>query len=187
MLLPVVEEECVTTQMQEVMIHIRKIATVLAFVYVFVVPSYGKMDDVEEIKNVVKMYNRIVIEESKNDRHRDIRTFIKMMEEIATHDIARKLYIWIQSWHENGLFMNARLENLSFEQVDVKDGKAEVTTKENWIYNYFDRRIGKEVLSDREIFYRVKYTLKKVKNRWLLFRIKVLEEKQKKTNQEEKR
>ncbi|MBK3332769.1 hypothetical protein GWK41_06775 [Persephonella atlantica] len=159
------------------MIHIRKTTLIVAFVYAAFFSSYGKVNEVEEIKNIVKVYNRIVIEESKNERHRDIRTFVKMMEEIATHDIARKLYIWIQSWHENGLFMNAKLNSIKFRAVNIKDKIAEVVTEENWTYGYFDRRINKQVLPQTRIYYKVRYRLKKLKDRWLITDIRVLQEK----------
>ncbi len=181
------EEEDATTQMQEAMILIRKTAVILAFVYGFIFPSYGKMADVEDVKEVIKMYNKIVIEESKSERHKDIRTFITMMEEIATHDVSRKLYIWIQAWHDNGLFMNANLQNLRFEAVKIKGNKAEVLTNESWVYSYYDRRIEKVVLPDTKVQYKVKYQLKKINNKWLIFKIKVLEEKQRKIQQEDRK
>ena len=172
-----------TTGMQEGMIHIRKILIVQAFLYGLFAFSFGS-EDIKKIKEAIKMYNNIIIEESKTDRHRDIRTFVKMMQDIATKKVAQKLYIWIQSWHENGLFMDSKLKKLSFLKIKIDKQKARAITKEYWSYKYFDRRINKVVKPETDIFYKVEYSLIKKDDKWLISKIKVLEEKQ---NQEGKK
>ncbi len=165
-----------TAQIGVVMTVIHKVLLVLAFVYGFFSFSYaGK--DVERIKKVIKIYNNIVIQESKTDRHRDLRTFVKMMEDVTTENVARKLYIWIQSWHENGLFMDSKILKLKFLDIKINGEKAKAITEENWKYKYFDRRINKIVVPETDIFYKVEYNLIRKKNRWIISKIKVLEEK----------
>lgn len=153
------------------MIRILNAFVIAAFIYGF---SYA---DVDQIKEKIMLYSKIVIEESRSERHKDIRDFVKMMEDITTHQVARKLYIWIQSWHENGLFMNSKLLKIDFKKIQINKNKAEVITEEKWRYNYFDRRINKKVLPDTDLFYRVRYHLSKVKDRWIITDIKVLKEK----------
>jgi len=169
----------IATGMQEVMIHIRKIAVVQVFVCVFFSYSFGGMGDVEKIKECILTYNRIVMEESKRERHTDVRTFVRMMEDIATARIAQKLYIWIQSWHENGLFMDSEIKKIDFIKIKLGKDKAVALTEEWWKYKYIDKRINKIVHPETDVFYRVEYHLSKRKDgKWLITKIKVLEEKQ---------
>ena len=165
------------------MIHIHKILIVQAFLYGLIAFSYAG-EDIKKIKQAIKMYNRTIVEETKTGRHRDIRTFVKMMQDIATKKVAQKLYIWIQSWHENGLFMDSKIIKLKFLDVKINDEKAKAITEEHWKYKYFDRRINKVVKPETDIFYKVEYSLIKNDDNWLISKIKVLEEKQ---NQEGKR
>ncbi|WP_457635646.1 hypothetical protein [Persephonella sp.] len=165
------------------MIHIRKIILIQAFLYGLFAFSYAD-EEIKKIKQVIKMYNRTIVEEAKTDRHRDIRTFVKMMEDIATEKVAKKLYIWIQSWHENGLFMDSQIKKIKFLDISINKKSAKAVTEEHWSYKYFDKRINKIVKPETNIFYRVEYSLIKKGNRWLISKIKVLEEKQ---NQEGKK
>ncbi|SNZ11274.1 hypothetical protein SAMN06265182_2037 [Persephonella hydrogeniphila] len=161
------------------MIPIRKIAFIQAFVYMLFSLSFGGMGDVEKIKESILTYNRIVMEESKKERHRDVRTFVRMMEDIAVPRIAQKLYIWIQSWHENGLFMDSKIKKIEFVKVKLAKNGAIALTEEWWKYKYIDKRINKIVHPETDVFYRVEYRLKKRKDgKWLITKIKVLEEKQ---------
>ncbi len=165
------------------MIRIRKVLLIQAFLYGFFVFSFAS-EDLKKIKETIRLYNNIIIEESKTDRHRDIRTFVKRMQDIATKKVAQKLYIWIQSWHENGLFMDSKIEKIKFLDISINKKSAKAITEEHWKYKYFDRRINKIVKPETDIFYKVEYSLIKKDNRWLISKIKVLEEKQ---NQEGKK
>jgi len=166
------------------MTPIRKFTFVQIFVYVLYGFSLGGIGDIEKIKQTVIAYNRIIVKETKTERHRDIRTFVKMMEDIAVPRVAQKLYIWIQSWHENGLFMDSKIKKLRFLDIKINKGKATAVTEEHWSYKYFDRRINRIVKPETDIFYKVRYSLIKKDGSWLISEIKVLEEKQ---NQEGKK
>ncbi len=179
----------VITLMQEAMIPIRKILLIHVFLYGLYVFAFAnetikKEKEISQIKQTIKMYNRIIMEEAKADRHRNITTFIQMMEDIATKDVARKLYIWIQSWHENGLFMISHLEKIKFVKIKINSKKAQVFTEEYWKYKYLDRRINKIVKPETSIFYKVRYNLIQKNNKWLISEIKVLKEKQSQEDKE---
>ncbi|WP_457641249.1 hypothetical protein [Persephonella sp.] len=162
------------------MIHIHKLVIIAALVYVTVSGAIdSSSSDTDKIKKVIKMYNHVVIHESKNRNLPDILTFKNMMKDLTTDRIAEKLYIWIQSWHENNLYMDAYLEKMEFNKINITENSAEVFTDEKWRYKYIDVSIGKVVYPETEVNYKVKYDLIKKDNKWIIKRIKVLSEKQK--------
>jgi len=173
----------VITQMQVVMILTRKILYILLFVIGTTGLVYSQ--PASELQETIKLYNRILQEETRSERHTGITTFVRMLEDIADKKVAQKLYIWIQSWHENGLFMDAQLKKISFEKINIKGNKADVETREIWTYRYLDRRINKVVLPDTKIFYRVLYRLEQNNGKWKIKEIKVLSEKKERINTQE--
>ncbi len=173
--------EDVTEDTQEGMTVIRKILVLLLTVGLFL-SAHGRLSDAEKIKESIVLYTKIIIDESKSDRHRDINAFVKMMEDIADHQIAKKLYIWIQSWHENGLYMDAKLKKIEFISIKVKGNTATAQTEELWKYRYFDRRINRIVKPETEVFYQVMYYLERKRDNWVITKIDVIKEVQK--NQE---
>ncbi len=175
--------EDVIEQTQVVMTRIHNILAVGLLLIWIGGPVYSQ--PASQIQEVIKTYNRILQEEARSERHRSITTFIKMMEDIADKKVAQKLYIWIQSWHENGLFMHADLKDIKFTKTDIKGDTAIAETREVWVYRYIDRRINRVVLPDTRIIYTVRYTLYKKDGNWIIKEIKVLSEKKEKINNQE--
>ncbi|WP_200762556.1 hypothetical protein [Nitrosophilus alvini] len=150
------------------------------FLFLFGSSLYAN-SDVEEIKNTVISYNNLLIKAAKN------RDFIKnfdnkkIFEKEATPKVAQKLYIWIASWQENNLYMDATLLKIEFENINTQGSNAEALTDEIWRYRYFSYTPEggiKEAYPPSKMYYKVKYTLTKDNGKWKIENIKVLSEKE---------
>ncbi len=176
-----VEVEDVTILMLEVTIVIRNFIFFFSLVFVFTVNiSYSKESkDKEEIKEVIKMYNHMVIQASKSRRVPNILMFKDMMSDFTTGRVAEKLYIWIMSWHENNLYMDAKLLDIKFKNITINDKNSVAFTTEKWIYKYIDAVNNVVAHPDTEVIYNMRYDLLKVDNKWKINKIKILSQNEK--------
>ena len=140
-------------------------------------------EDQNMVKETIISYNRSLIEAAKNpDFLKDFGDERKF-EPFAEKRVAQKLYIWVKSWHENNLYMDAKLLKIVFENIKLKEKKAEVLTDEIWKYRYFrhiDINRTAQAWPPAKIHYRVKYNLLFKNGKWKIEKIKVLSEKEQK-------
>ncbi len=127
--------------------------------------------DEKAIKKVVISYNQGIIKAAKTSK-------TEHMKDFAKDDIVKKFHLWIKSWHDSNLFMDAKIIDIDFVDIKIKDAKAVVVTDEKWVYKYIDIKVKKEVHKKSSIFYTIKYTLSKSSNRWIIEKIDVVSEKQ---------
>ncbi len=157
----------------------------MALAYVFTVSA--KDAEEEKIKEVIKIYNHTVIQASKSRSLPDIVTFKNMMSDIAVGRIAEKLYIWVMSWHESNLFMDAKLIDIKYVDISIKDKTATVFTDERWTYKYIDAAQGTVAHPETEIRYRMRYDLIKDKDKWLIKKIKIISQTERRLDNKEGR
>ncbi len=138
-------------------------------------------DDKGRIKETIISYNRALIEAAKNPSFLKDFGDERKFEPFAEKRVAQKLYIWIKSWHENNLYMDANLVDIVFEKIDVENAEAEAVTDETWKYRYFrhiDVNRTAEAWPKAKIYYKVRYRLLSKNGKWKIENIKVLSEKE---------
>ena len=143
----------------------------LFFAVILLVPFSLKAQDDRDIKKVIISYNQGVIKASKTSK-------TDHMKDFAKDDIVKKFHLWIKSWHDNNLFMDAKIVDIDFKDLDIKDDRASVVTDEKWVYRYIDIKVRKEVHKETNISYNIKYTLSQSNDKWIIEKIDVLSEKQ---------
>ncbi len=135
----------------------------------------------KELLECIKRYNRNLIEAAADPSFTENFDNRRRLEECATKKVAQKLYIWIASWHENRLYMEAKLEKLELIRLNRSQDSAIAETKEIWIYRY--KKIDSEgrvsaAHPPSKMEYLVRYTLKKFPKGWKIAQIKILHEKE---------
>ncbi len=131
----------------------------------------------DAIKNAVLNYNQLIISSSnKNTAAIDFKD-LKNFQKFASKEVAQKLYIWIKSWQENSLYMDAKLLEINFTEIDSNNSKsAIVKTTEKWSYKYIDGKTKKLAWPDSNITYKVRYKIGKKDRGLVIEGIKVLSE-----------
>jgi len=151
---------------------------------VFLLPSLTiASDERQEIKETILSYNHALIEAAKNPDFLKEFSDITKFETFADKRVAQKLYIWIKSWHENNLYMDAKLIEIKFEKIEPKTQRATALTDETWKYRYFrhiDANRTAEAWPPAKIYYRVEYALRFENGKWKIEKIKVLSEREQK-------
>ncbi len=123
------------------------------------------------IEKVIVGYNQGIIKAARTSKTDHMKAYAK-------DDIVKKFHLWIMSWHDNNLFMDAKIVDINFKNIKVDGDKAFVITDEKWIYKYIDIKVRKEVHKKTSIMYTMKYTLVKEDDKWVIQKIDVLSEKQ---------
>ncbi len=126
--------------------------------------------EVDNIKSIISNYNNGIIYASKTDKSDHLKQY-------ANEKIVTKFHLWLKSWHDNNLFMDAKIEDINFKKIDIANQKAVVVTNEKWIYKYIDIKTKKVVLPETGINYVVRYELLKQKTKWRIEKIDILSEK----------
>lgn len=132
-----------------------------------------------EIRKTILSYNRTLIEAAKNPDFLKSFDDRRKFEPFAEKRVAQKLYIWIKSWHENNLYMDADLRSIDFKRIDIAGDQATAVTNEVWVYRYFrhlDVNETAEAYAPTKIEYRVRYSLANDSGRWKITKIDVLSE-----------
>ncbi len=129
--------------------------------------------DNRDVKKVIISYNQGIIKAAKTSKTEHMKSYAK-------EDIVKKFHLWIKSWHDNNLFMDAKIKDINFQKVEIKDSKAKVTTNEVWIYRYIDIKTRKQVLDATLMIYNMNYILSKENDKWIIEKIDVIFEKKEK-------
>ena len=140
------------------------------------IPLYS-LDTKEAAKHTVLNYNQLIINASKRDTGSKDFKDLENFQKVASKKVAQKLYIWIKSWQESALFMDAKLLDINFTKIDIVNKEfANINTTEKWIYRYINAITKKEAHPDNNITYQMNYQLTKKDNRWIVNKITVLSE-----------
>ncbi len=144
---------------------------ILFFISILFLPfSLNAQTATQDIKKVIISYNQGIIKASKTSKTNHMKAFAK-------DEIVKKFHLWIKSWHDNNLFMDAKIKKLNFKKIDIMQQKAMVITDEDWLYRYIDIKTKKEAFKQTHIHYNIKYILSKEKEKWLIQKIDILSEK----------
>jgi len=155
------------------MVRKKLIPVLLAAVLLFGGVSAGD----RSVEKTITDYLKLLVESSISEEKISLKDFQEKFSGVADKEISRKLYFWIQSWHDSGLYMDAKLDRIEFVEEKIEGNKATVITEEFWTYKYIDKRKNRTALPDTKIIYKVKYTLEKRNGNWIITGIKVLSEK----------
>ncbi|NPA16108.1 MAG: hypothetical protein GXO05_00040 [Aquificae bacterium] len=136
----------------------------------------GGFGENRSIEETIRIYLKLLVESSISEEKVSLKDFQKKFSDVAGKEISRKLYFWIQSWHDSNLYMDARLKKLVFVKKNIKNGKAEVQTDETWKYRYINRGTDRIVIPDTVIYYKILYRLVKKNGKWIITEIKVIDE-----------
>lgn len=135
-------------------------------------PLYAGTSDAA-IQKTITQYNLGVLEAVKTGKVHTLYPYAK--EEVVT-----KIYVWIMSWQENNLYMQARIESLDFKKIEADQKHARVTTNEVWTYRYYDAKNKKMAWPETRITYETEYRLFLHNRRWMIDNVRVISEKQEK-------
>ncbi len=139
--------------------------------------SLFALDTKEAAKHTVLNYNQLIINASK--KHTASKNFedLENFQKFASKKVAQELYVWIKSWQESDLFMDAKLLDLQFTKVDIVNKEfANINTTEKWTYRYINGVSKKIANPDSNITYKMKYQLIIKDNNWIINNIKVISE-----------
>ena len=131
----------------------------------------AEISDDKQIKHTVLKYDYGIIKMAKSGETDFFKPFVK--KEMVT-----KLMLWVKSWHDNNLVMRAQINNIEFLPIAYNEDNATITTMESWTFNYFNIVTKKIAHENVDIFYKLRFTLKKEKDGWMIVDIKHLEEKE---------
>lgn len=123
------------------------------------------------LKDIVSAYANGIIEVSKSEKTEHLKPF-------TDEPLIKKLLIWVQSWHSNDLFMDAKIDAIAFDAVKAQKETAQVFTTERWRYRYINTKEKKVVFPPTSVVYTMKYTLAVKEGKWLITAIETLSEKQ---------
>ena len=135
-------------------------------------PLYAGNSDAA-IERTIQQYNIGVIEAAKTGKVHQLYPYAK--EEVVT-----KIYVWVMSWQENNLYMQAKIDSFGFKQIEIDMKHAKVTTNEVWTYRYYDAKNKKTAWPETRITYETEYLLFLHNRRWMIEKITVISEKQEK-------
>ncbi len=135
-------------------------------------------DTRDEVMECIKRYNQALIKASAERGFGDRFEDKERLRECAGDEVAQKLFVWIASWHENGLYMEANVSSVEMLDFVEKDDSAVVTTKERWSYTYKKETPAGTMTAHplTRVEYEVRYRLKKSPSGWQITDIKVLSE-----------
>lgn len=134
-------------------------------------PKYDNSIPGEEgIKNAIRGYNQAVI-------HGNMKTdYLKFVRKYAVDYEASRVVVFVQEDRAKGRVMRSRLNKLIFDNFSTSGDMTFARTTEMWEYDYLDLNTGKLLEPLKGVEYRLKYTLARDKERWLVGRIEQLEQ-----------
>ena len=149
----------------------------LVFLILFFTSSLYCFNTKEAIKHTILNYNQLIINASKTDTSSKDFKDLKNFQKFASKHIAQKLYIWIKSWQESALFMDAKLLDINFTKVNVVNKEfAKVNTVEKWTYRYINGITKKEAYPDSNVTYNIDYQLINKNHSWIISKIEIISE-----------
>ena len=100
------------------------------------------------------------------------------LKEYLTEEIFNKTFIWIDSFQASNIFFDALFLNVKFDDVQMKQYSASLTTTENWKYRYIDIKKKEVVIPPTKVNYKMKYYFVRLEDGTLkINHIKILNEK----------
>lgn len=129
----------------------------------------SNVDDDKRIMDTLLKYNYGIIKMTKSgDTH--------LLKDLLTQDVYFKLMIWADSWKFSNLAMVAQINDLRFSPIAYNEDNATIRTMENWTFAYADLVKRDYALEPMNIFYKMKYTLKKHQGQWIIIAVENLQE-----------
>lgn len=125
--------------------------------------------DDKHIKHTLLKYNTGII---KMTRSGDT----KLLKNMLSQEVYFKLMVWADSWKFSNLAMVAKINDIRFSPIAYNENNATVRTLENWSYAYANLATKDYALEPTTIFYKMKYTLKKHHDSWIIVAVDKLEE-----------
>jgi|GEM_PF-1540812 hypothetical protein len=120
--------------------------------------------EVRKVKNLVTVYNKVLID-----------AYLRPEPRLMENFTSKREYIRIESYImyllKNNKMLKGDLKELVFESVRVKGDEAEAVTKERWVYMYIDARTRKPVSKEYDAIFLNTYYLKKQGGRWVVDRL----------------
>lgn len=129
----------------------------------------SNVNDDKRIIDALLKYNYGIIKMTKSGD-------TKLLKELLSEDVYYKLMIWADSWKFSNLAMVARINDLRFSPIAYNEENATIRTLENWTYAYANLVEKNYALEPTTIFYKVKYTLKKDNEKWIIVDVENLQE-----------
>jgi hypothetical protein len=125
---------------------------------------YGCSSEKNKIKNLVIVYNQVLIDAY-------LRPEPKLMELFVSKEELIRIESYIFYLLKKNRILKCDIKELNFERISIKDKEAEVFTKERWVYRYLDARTRKPISKDYDITYSNVYYLKRKGDRWIVDRL----------------
>lgn len=132
--------------------------------------SASSIEDGKQFKELIIGYNHGVIKASQKSK-------FKHLEKYLTKEIRLKTRVWIESFHDNFLFMDALFLKANFSDFQMNQYSASMQTNELWKYRYINTKSKKIVIKPTKVEYKLKYFFVLLKDgSWKINHIKILEE-----------
>ncbi len=120
-------------------------------------------------QEVIRKYNEGVITAARTSKSDHLYQF-------ADKKIVTKFHTWLKSWHDNNLFMDAKLKSIQFLKTDITNNHATITTSEEWTYRYIDIKTRQIAMPATAISYTIRYELTHEQGKWYIKKIDVINE-----------
>ncbi len=134
--------------------------------------SFSKIEEGEKVfQSLVVGYNHSVIKAAQKNK-------FEHLKEYLTKEIYYKTLVWIESYQDNNLFMDALLLNIKFKDLKIEKYTATLETDEKWKFRYINVKTKEVVKEPKGVEYKLKYYFVLLKNgKWKINHIKILDEK----------
>lgn len=131
--------------------------------------AVSNVDDDKRIMDTLLKYNYGIIKMTKSGD-------TQLLKDMLPEKLYFKLMIWADSWKFSNLAMVAQINDLRFSPIAYNENNATIRTMENWTYAYADLVKRDYALEPTNIFYKMKYTLKKHHGEWMIVAVENLQE-----------
>lgn len=135
-----------------------------------VAPSFdNSLPGEEGLKNAIRGYNTAVINAHLSDAH------MRFLSKYAIESESQRVYIWINTDRERKIAMHMRVNKLVFDNVSSSKDSGAVETSEQWDYQFIDVETGKPTEPVKDARYKLRYSLIRQNDAWIVERIEELE------------
>lgn len=133
-------------------------------------PKYdNSLEGEEGIKNAVKGYNQAVITGNMASK------YLKIVRKYAADRETSRVIVFAEEDRSKGRIMRSKLTELAFDKITTAGDTVDVRTSEKWEFDYIDWKTGKVKEPMREMSYKLKYTLVRMENKWMVGKLEQLE------------
>lgn len=127
--------------------------------------------DKNKFKSLIVGYNHGIIKAAQKNK-------FEHLKEYLTEEIFYKTLVWIESYQDSNLFMDAILLNLDFKKFEKDIYTASIETSELWKYRYINTKTKEVIKKPTKTEYKLKYFFILQKDgKWKINHIKIIEEK----------